>query len=62
MEINDIDEWVIDTCRMTPEQRLKLIHEAQRWIKYRYSNLWWENVVIALLQELQATKKEIDNE
>lgn len=44
---------------ISEDERQQLILEMRRWLKYRYTGLWFEKVSVALLYEVEALKEEL---
>ena len=45
--------------RITVQARQDKIDEIERWLLYRNSGKWFENVAIALLQEIYERREEV---
>jgi len=44
---------------MSARERQDRINEIERWLKYRCSGQWFEQVSIALLQEIYTLREEV---
>jgi hypothetical protein len=45
--------------KITVQERQDKIDEIERWLLYRNSGKWFENVAIALLQEIYELREEV---
>jgi len=51
-----MSEWI----KLSPEERQARIDEIEKWLRFRYSGRWFENMSVALLQEIYDLRAQIN--